>query len=391
MSFYPERSQVVAAKKHTDPAIDPVPTVSANAIWIETPASTVDPQTTTTNEVGGSLDAPADIPAGGTTQFRGRVNAKGSGTPTTAPDWSVMHEGCGFEVQSVGAAITGTATAGATRSITLAGGASAVTDFYKGMVITTTGGTGSGQSRIISSYNGSTKVATVYPAFSPAPDATTGYSIPAGFLYKLTSSNLALVAIYHYQNRNDGGNSKLRKTLAAAGNVTITLAPRAAAQFDYEFRGGLNQPVDVSAPGAPTILNRSSLPWLGGTAYFGDTKAAISQLTVNLENQVTVEEDPNEPSGYGTAGITGRRVGGTLRLPQQLESSLNAYNSWLNSSEQPPITATWGSVAGNRLAFLVERTVFSGPGTVEGVNGFIHNSLTYRSAGEDAGIRIYVY
>lgn len=72
---------------------------------------------------------------------------------------------------------TGTAQAGAAGTITLATGASATTDFYKDTLVTITGGTGSGQQRVISAYNGSAKVATVSVNFSPAPDATSTYKI----------------------------------------------------------------------------------------------------------------------------------------------------------------------------------------------------------------------
>jgi hypothetical protein len=74
-------------------------------------------------------------------------------------------------------AVTGTAQAGAATTITLAAGASAVDDFYNNLYIVTTGGTGSGQTRLITDYVGSTKVATVDTAWTVTPDATTTYSI----------------------------------------------------------------------------------------------------------------------------------------------------------------------------------------------------------------------
>jgi hypothetical protein len=72
---------------------------------------------------------------------------------------------------------TGTAQAGTTATITLKATASATNDLYNGMYVTITGGTGSGQVRLIDDYVGSTKVATVDVAFSPAPDNTSTYSL----------------------------------------------------------------------------------------------------------------------------------------------------------------------------------------------------------------------
>ena len=74
-------------------------------------------------------------------------------------------------------AVTGTAQAGASTTITLAAGASAADDFYNSLYIVTTGGTGSGQTRLITNYVGATKIATVDAAWTVTPDATTTYSI----------------------------------------------------------------------------------------------------------------------------------------------------------------------------------------------------------------------
>ena len=75
---------------------------------------------------------------------------------------------------------TGTAQAGTTTTITLKAATSYTSDDQcNGLSIHLTAGTGSGQHRHISDYNATTKVATVYPAFDPAPDNTTQYSVKA--------------------------------------------------------------------------------------------------------------------------------------------------------------------------------------------------------------------
>lgn len=73
---------------------------------------------------------------------------------------------------------TGTATAGASSTITLEGTASASNSAYtSNMTITITSGTGSGQVKTVSSYNGTTKVLTVSGTWSVTPDATSVYTI----------------------------------------------------------------------------------------------------------------------------------------------------------------------------------------------------------------------
>lgn len=73
--------------------------------------------------------------------------------------------------------IKGTATAGASTTITLAVGSSSENDFHNGDVISITAGTGSGQTKSITDYVGSTRVATVESAWSTNPDATSEYKI----------------------------------------------------------------------------------------------------------------------------------------------------------------------------------------------------------------------
>ncbi len=74
---------------------------------------------------------------------------------------------------------TGTAQAGTATTITLAAGDTAPNDTYNQQRILTTGGTGVGQSRTITDYVNSTKVAAVNRPWTTNPDATTTYEIQA--------------------------------------------------------------------------------------------------------------------------------------------------------------------------------------------------------------------
>lgn len=73
--------------------------------------------------------------------------------------------------------ITGTATAGAVRTITLASSASTVNDAYTGYYISITGGAGNGQTAYITAYAGQTRVATVDLPWQVVPNNTSQYRI----------------------------------------------------------------------------------------------------------------------------------------------------------------------------------------------------------------------
>ncbi|MDO8675544.1 MAG: hypothetical protein Q7K71_05445 [Candidatus Omnitrophota bacterium] len=72
---------------------------------------------------------------------------------------------------------SGTAQAGAAGSITLTSGASSTDDLYKGLIVKIYGGTGVGQARTITAYNGTTKVATVAWNWTTNPDSTSTYAV----------------------------------------------------------------------------------------------------------------------------------------------------------------------------------------------------------------------
>jgi hypothetical protein len=112
------------------------------------------------------------------------VEFTSSGTAGTAPAWSPLMLSCASAQTITASAVTGSATAGGTNTITLASGASAVDGFYLGMRIANTSGTGNGNYGVITGYVGSTKVATVQPYTGTYTAASaTAYSIGANVLY----------------------------------------------------------------------------------------------------------------------------------------------------------------------------------------------------------------
>lgn len=72
---------------------------------------------------------------------------------------------------------SGIAQAGASTSITLSTLASTSDNIYNGAVVWIDGGTGIGEQAIITAYNGTTKVATITPAWAVTPDSTSIYHV----------------------------------------------------------------------------------------------------------------------------------------------------------------------------------------------------------------------
>ena len=121
---------------------------------------------------------------------------------------------------------TATAQAGSANTITLDAGASAVDDFFTGMAIRLTSGTGANQIRSIIKYVGSTKVATVSRAYVTPPDATSVFRIARGMVFdKLPAEITEVRRIFFDASANPPGG--LTKTYYDKGffkNTHATLA-----------------------------------------------------------------------------------------------------------------------------------------------------------------------
>ena len=99
---------------------------------------------------------------------------------THMPDFTITPSATAGNITITASAATtetGTAQAGAADTITVKAASSYTDDQPNGMFITLTSGTGSGQTRHVEDFVASTKVLTVYPAWTTAPDATTGYKV----------------------------------------------------------------------------------------------------------------------------------------------------------------------------------------------------------------------
>src|ERR1044071_7205250 len=71
----------------------------------------------------------------------------------------------------------GTAVSGTSNTIVLGSNAAATSNAYVGVMLHLVGGQGAGQYRAISSYDGSTRTATVSTPWSTVPDGTTRYAL----------------------------------------------------------------------------------------------------------------------------------------------------------------------------------------------------------------------
>jgi hypothetical protein len=163
--------------------------------------------------------------------------------------------------------ISDTAQAGSTSTtIVLAAGSSATNDVYNGRYIRITGGTGSGQLRVISDYVGATKVATVNSAWTTTPDATSTYTI----------SIFSTSSVGQYINVSPQGRAKIVRFTSGTVVDAITEFPffnnSAIATGDWDYESGY-EAVWSSSKGYPR-----SVTFHEGRLFFGGSKSRPSTI-----------------------------------------------------------------------------------------------------------------
>lgn len=172
--------------------------------------------------------------------------------------------------------ISATVQAATATTVTLIPSASATNDFYKGSTIRIVSGTGAGQSRVISAYDGTTRVATLSAAWTITPvNPASKYAFGDGYVLDTTGfsfrkRNCATVAdkrkfisnIYYIRDyamtAGDGIPTLVRSQFDLSGT---TLAHQAAVPliegiegFRVEF--GIDSKGDVDpATGTPTVAD----------------------------------------------------------------------------------------------------------------------------------------
>lgn len=337
-----------------------------------------------------SISQAQPIVSGGGVSFRLPVWLTGAAAPgTTPPDWGTLLKGCAFGELKTAAAVTGTSTAIAANTITLAVGASAVDQAYRGMPIDGTSASINGQRRVITNYVGSTKVATVSPDWT-SPTGTPNYSIPANVLYTpLTLSEKALT-IWGYQHDSIQANmSRRRRGKGTMGTGVIAVRPGQPVSLDMTFTGQLPAiPDDVTRPAAAVYAGLSPEPYLNAVSSLGNTPVKFNDFTIDFGNRVAQYDDPAQAFGLDTSEVTFRSMTGRIVPCLTHTTTRDAFADWLNQTARS-LVMCWGSTIGKRLTLYMPALRYTGnePGDV---NGYQVEGLPFRATGLDSELQISV-
>lgn len=207
---------------------------------------------------------------------------------------------------------SGTAQAGAAGSITLAAGETSTNDLYNNTKILLTGGTGSGQSRIITDYNGTTKVATVAPNWVTNPDNTSTYEIQAADSY-----------LDGYTSTRAGYLDELSSTNMPA-DLDAVLADTNELQGDWVDGGRLD-----------LILDSRS------------TQTSVNTIDTNVD-AILVDTAEIGVAGAGLTDLGGMSTGMKAEVNTEVDTALSDYDAPTNTEMTAAFTeikgTTWSSL-----------------------------------------------
>lgn len=383
------RNRVLAVKIQSAEGTAETPTVGSDAVLVSGPGMGQGLGLIDTGEVTSALDARQRITGGGPGTASMTVVLKGHGTAGTAPEYDPLLQACAMGVTALGGAVAGTAQAGTASTLQLAASDVSANGDFIGAVITTTGGTGSGQTRVITDSVASSDTVTVYPDWATTPDATTAYSIADGVTYQPASTSLKVATIYEWLMNTAGGNATLRQRFDCAGTFRITIPLRQLATIAFTMQGRIVADSDVTNPATPTYDAGVKVPFMGADCYLGGT--AIAPRTVSLDYGATVSnsDDPSDTYGVGAAGVTARRISGQINPPRTTVSGRNVLAALIAGTEYP-LWLRWGSVAGSRVSLYLPAIRYTGEAD-EDVDGFLNQGIPFDVGGVDTGMYLHVY
>jgi len=351
MGDFLTRNRLVTVAVETTAGEDATPTPASNAVLVEEPKGSPQLELEQTDEASGILDDTQSIVGGGYREHTARFFAKGSGAAGTAPEFGPILQAAALGLTTLASDEDNTAQAGTTGSITLAAGATSAD--LAGFVITLDGGTGSGQTRVITAYNGTTKVATVYPDWDTAPDATSTYVISAGNLYTPASVSLKNASHYMYRKNAGAGNALLEKVLGGAASLSFAIQTRQSGKFTYSMRGLLTAPASVSNPTGAVFDDTRPRPLRNADAVLDGATVCFRNLTLDFGNQVIQGDCPGAEFGYDPARITRRKITGRMNPQLVLQSHIDHFTD-LTEGTTAWLWLNWGETAGNKVSLLMK-------------------------------------
>jgi hypothetical protein len=309
----------------------------------------------------------------------------GSGTAGTPTALATLLRCCAHSQTTTASPLTGTATAGAAGSITLAAGTSAVNDFYCGQIISITSGTGNGHIGVITAFNGTSKVAAVTPITATfVPGASSAYSIAPNVSYRPISNTDGVADTSCTITYNiDGVEHKL---LGCRGTVNINATLGEFGGLEFSITGIYAPPTDTAQSTYTPVYVNQAVPLVyradnvRATRFFGYA-GCFQSISLDVGNTVVYREligcgkQVNIPDGQSS---------GTVVMEATTMAQFDPFTASLSDGNNGALSTVLYGAAGNRVSLVVPRCDIGQP-SYSTVDGYEMVNLPYMAIPSVAG------
>lgn len=161
--------------------------------------------------------------------------------------------------------------------------------------------------------------------------------------YTPVSSAFESVTIYAYW---DG---LLTKLTGCFGDVELVTPAGQFGYFLFRMRGIYNAPTDAAIPGG-AVFDTTKPPMIQSAALTlgAYSTGVIESLQLRWGAQISERPDMNSAEGFKGLEFTGREITGSIN-PEAVTEATHAFWANFAAGTEVALSATFGSVAGNRI------------------------------------------
>ena len=198
--------------------------------------------------------------------------------------------------------------------------------------------------------------AVIVPTFGgnpPLGDKWTVWVFPEGFMYRPVSGGFESVTLYMYK---DG---ILHKMPGARGTFTLEAKAGNYGKFSFTFTGQYVKSVDSPLPANPTYRQLDPPIFEKAHLSVDEYPAVVETLNIDISTSVSVRPDANSPDGYCGVRITDRDVSGGIDPEATLVADHDFWDR-LENATQMVFRARIGEDVGNRIWTLAPSVQYTG-------------------------------
>jgi hypothetical protein len=274
------------------------------------------------------------------------------------------------------------ATAGSATGFTAQAPWAATLNLYRGMPVLLSTNPAVPEFVVASAYSAA-RVAAITKTMSPALDNTTKVSIPPNVRYQPKSTSLPSVSMAWYL---DGLLWRFRDCV---GTMRFEIQSGGAIKAMVTMQGCFESKTDAAVV-TPSYDGTRPGIWRNSRFAFDRVTCGLSNMTIDLANQVEFPDNPNNAEGYDPPQITARQVQVTadpymtVVATRDLFSKLRASTSVMVDAQ---VKGNAGANPGQRLGVTIPTVVITRDDPAEN-GGFSTEAFEGFCDGQDSGFML---